>query len=348
MFRPPDFHPARPGIVAPARIDPTGERGPTPGQARGPRWRACARGWYVPSEVDETHPWQRAVEASVLLPGYGGITGWAALSWLGNPWFGGLENDGITRRRVPLVTGLIHIRRQRGIWVSEERCSPRDLTVVDGLAITTPVRSVCYEMRYAASDWEAAAMLDMAAYSDLVSIEEARAYALDHPGWTGIPRCRDAIELAEENVWSPPEVRMRQVWRERTGRRPLCNAPIFDTRDRLIGVPDLLDPLAGVVGEYDGALHLEGGQRARDLRREGRFREHRLEPVTMVAGDLPDPSDFERRLASAYARAGERSGGDRSWTIRPPDWWVPTQTVAQRRSLPPWQRDRLLSHRLTA
>jgi hypothetical protein len=349
VFTPHEFHPSRPGIVAPVRVDPSGEAGPTEGQARGRRWRRSSHGWYVPSDVDPRHPWQRAVEAAVCLPGYGGVTGWAALSWLGDPWFNGLAADGRTLLPVPLATGLIHVRPQRGILVSEERCSPRDLIVVDGLPLTTAVRSTCFEMRYAATDWAAVSALDMAAYSDLVSIEEAWAYALDHPGWTGIPRCRDAIALADENVWSPPEVRMREVWQSvESSVRPRCNAPVFDLAGRLIGVPDLLDPVLGVVGEYDGAVHLEGRQRAHDLRREGSFREHRLEYVTMVGSDLGDPSDFVRRLHTAFARAAEASEHERSWTIQPPPWWTPTHTVAQRRSLPEWQRGRLLSHRLTA
>lgn len=349
VFSPPEFHPSRPGIVAPVRIDPSGETGPTEGQARGPRWRRSSRGWYVPSDVDPKHPWQRAVEASVHLPGHGGVTGWAGLSWLGNPWFGGLGSNGKTQLPVPLATGLIHVRSQPGILVSEERCSPRDLIVVDGLPLTTAVRSCCFEMRYAGSEWASAAVLDMAAYSDLVSIEEAQTYALDHPGWTGIRRCRKALALADENAWSPPEVRMRELWLSAAPKALLsCNAPVFNRRGGLIGVPDLIDPAAGVVGEYDGAHHLEGSQRATDVRREGHFRGHRLEYVVMTGPDLADPTHFVARLATAYERAADSRGHERTWTTDQPTWWTPTQTVAQRRALPEWQRARLLAHRLTA
>ncbi len=56
---------------------------------------------------------------------------------------------------------------------------------------------------------------------------------------------------------------MRMIWVVDAGLpRPLCNMPIFDRHGRHIGTPDLLDPVAGVVGEYDGALHLAGEQRA--------------------------------------------------------------------------------------
>lgn len=349
MFRPPDFHPRRPGIVAPVRIDPSGRAGPTPGQARGPYWRASSPGWYVPGDTDARHPWQRAVEAAACRPGYGGVTGWAALAWEHGRWFGGLSDNGRDLLPVTVATGLTHARSHPGIAISEERCSPRDLVVVDDLPITIPARSVCFEMRYAASDWQAARVLDMAAYSDLVSKAELRAYAEDHPGWTGIPRCRDAIALADENAWSPPEVRMREVWQDVAGRgRPLCNLPIFDRNGELIGVPDLLDPVAGVAGEYDGAVHLAGHQRGRDVRREGRFRAHGLECVTMLAGDLVDPWDFVSRLATAYSRAAPVHPAERSWTVRQPSWWISTATVEQRRALTPGQRRRLLRHRRVA
>ena len=247
---------------------------------------------------------------------------------------------------VTLATALIHVRSQPGIAISEERCSPADLVVVDGLPLTRAVRSVCFEMRYAASTWEAVRVLDMAAYSDLVSIAELREYAAEHPGWTGIPRCREALALADENSWSPTEVRMREVWQDVAGLgRPLCNPPLFDRHGRLIGAPDLLDPVTGVVGEYEGSLHLAGSQRARDVLREGIFRSHGLEPVTMVSADLVDPRDFVARLRSAYARARPIPRADRSWTLRPPPWWTPTQTVVQRRALAPAARERLLAHR---
>jgi len=285
----------------------------------------------------------------VHLPGYGGVTGWAGLSWLGDPWFGGLARDGKTFLPVPLATGLIHTRSRPGVLVCEERCSPKDLMVVDGLPLTIPVRSCCFEMRYAESDWAATTVLDMAAYSDLVSIEEARTYALEHPGWTGIGRCRNAFALADENAWSPPEVRMREVWRSAVpGAQLMCNVPVFDQRGRLVGVPDLLDAEAGVIGEYDGAAHLDGRQRTIDVRREGQFRGRRLEYVTMIATDLRNASHFVQRLETAYLRAADNRGRERSWTTDQPTWWTPTQAVAQRRALPEWQRGRLLAHRLSA
>jgi hypothetical protein len=341
-FVPPAFHPNRPGVVAPVRRDLSGVSGPTEAQARSSAWRRTSRGLYVPSSVDADSVAQRVVEAAAVLPPYGGVTGWAALAWLGGRWFEGRTPDGGIRP-VVLACGPDDIRPQPGITPSAERLNPRDLTVHDGLRITTAVRSVCFEMRYAPTDRLAVAVLDMAAFNDLVSRHEVAAYALGLNGWTGVPRCRDALLLADENSWSIAETLMRLVWVCDARRpRPLCNVPVFDLDGHHIGTPDLLDPVAGIVGQYDGALHLQGTQRHKDIQRDEAFRAHGLETVTMVAADGRDPHGFIQRLHAAYARAPRLSQGDRSWTIEPPAWWVPTLTVAQRRALSEDQRRRFL------
>lgn len=349
MFSPPPFHPNRPHLVAPVRIDRRGETGPTRAQARGLAWRSVHHGWYVPSYVESTDPCQRIVEASVLLPRAGGVTGWAALCWLGGRWFDGLDLDGVTELPVALATAGLHARPHRGVRMSEERCEPDDLLVVDGLRVTTAVRSTCFAMRHAASDDSAACVLDMAAYNDLVSIDELAAYVGAHRGLTGIPRCRRAIPLADENSWSLRESLMRRVWERQAGfPRPLCNVPVFDRSGALIGTPDLLDPVAGLAGEYEGAVHLAGKQRATDVRREAMFRAAGLEYVAMLSADFTAVENFVTRLQEAYDRAPYAPADQRHWTIERPAWWIPTFTVAQRRALTPELRKRLLRHRLGA
>ena len=341
-FVPPEFHPDHPGIVAPVRRDLSGITGPTDSQTKSSEWRRSSRGLYVPSHVDADAVGQRIVEAAAVLPGYGGVTGWAALAWLGARWFEGLTGRG-ERRPVVLACGGDDIRPQPGIAPSAERLSPADLTTHHGLRITTAVRAVVFEMRYAASERFAVTALDMAAFGDLVSRDEAAAYVAGLNGWTGVPRARGALPLSDENSWSPREVLMRLVWTRSAGRpRPLCNVPIFDLQGRHVGTPDLFDPVAGVIGEYDGSMHLLGAQRAKDIRREAVFRSHQLETVTMVAADGADTSGFVQRLHAAYARASWLPESERTWTISPPDWWIPTMTVAQRRALTDGQRRRFL------
>lgn len=334
-------------VVVPVRIDPAGRSGPTPKASRGPRWRRTGQGYYVRADVDPTGTDQRIVEAAAALPeDGGGVTGWAGLAWPGLRWFDGTPWGGGPLRLPTLaVGGNRAIRPQARFETSEERLAPGDLIVVDGLRITIPVRSVCYEMRYARSDLDAAITLSMACYDDLVSIEEVAAYADTLNGWTGIPQCRDGIGLAVENAWSPAEVPMGVIW-GRTGLgRPLHNQPVFDLDGRHLGTPDLVDPVTGVLGQYDGGLHLAGAQRYRDLRGEETYRAHGLEVVTMLAGDHRNPTLFLNRLVAAYQRAADIPAHRRRWTLEQPDWWHDTSTVAARRALPPHLRPRLLRYR---
>src|SRR5690349_217601 len=85
------FHPNRPGLVRPVRVDKKGAHGPTPKEARGTRWRRVSRGLYVPATVERTVE-QRIVEAAAVLPSGAAVTGWAALRWQGAHWFDGVRS----------------------------------------------------------------------------------------------------------------------------------------------------------------------------------------------------------------------------------------------------------------
>jgi hypothetical protein len=289
---------------------------------------------------------QRILEAACLLPDHGGVTGWAGLHWQkATRWFSGARADG-RLRPVWLAVAGDDIRPQPGVRVCAERLDPRDLVVVDGITLTTAVRSTCYEMRYAASERRAAVVLSMAAYYDLVSVDELAEYAARHSGWTGIPRCRAAIPLAEENCWSPTEVEMVLTWRlDAELPRPLCNRPIFDLGGRHIGTPDLLDVEAGVVGQYDGSLHLAGAQRSIDVKAEERYRAVGLECFTMLAADRAHRGQMAARMHAARRRARWEPESRRQWTIEYPPWWTPTHSVEFRRALDPEQQQRLLRYR---
>ena len=335
----------RRNVVSPVRVDPTGKLGPTPDQARGPFWRRTSCGRFVPASVVAT-PEQRICEAAAALPAYGGVTGWGGLRWGGATWFDGTDRSGALS---PVTLAVMHgeIRNQPGILVTSERLPPRDLTTHDGLAITTHVRSACYEMRYAASDREAVLILDMACMDDVVSVEEVAAYVATLNGWIGVGKCRVAVALADENSWSAQETRVRLVWVIDLGfPRPLCNRPVFDLTGRHVGTPDLLDVEAGLVVQYEGGLHLERRRRGKDLQSEAAYRRLGLEYVVVVAADWASPeTTMMPRLVEARQRARFEAPSTRQWTIEPPAWWTPTATVAQRRALTLDQRSRMLRYR---
>lgn len=327
------------------RIDPHGRTGPTPGRAYARAWRPTSRGYFLPADIPVTVE-QRIVEAGMALPEYGGVTGWAALRWMGAAYFGD-AGPGVPPPPVELAVLRKAVRETPGVRVTSERIAPETLTTVDGLRVTTAARSVCFAMRYARGVRAATVVLDMAAAADLVSIAEAQAYADQLNGWIGIPQCRAAIGLASENSWSPMEVEMRLVWQLDAGLpAPLMNTPVFDRRGQHIGTPDLIDVEAGVVGEYDGELHLQRRRRTRDITREAAFRQVGLEHVVMTAADRADPlRTVVPRMRQARARARFEAESSRAWTVDPPSWWTPTTTVEQRRALGERDRQRFLRGR---
>lgn len=335
--------PLRAGCTRPVRLGPPG---PTRQQARGPRWRRTSHGFYVPSSVSADRVGQRIVEASVVAPPGCGVSGWASLRWRGARWFDGVLPGG-ELRPVDLVVSTRTIRPQPGLAICEEAFDPRLLEWVDGVPVLDPRYSVSFCMRYAPTWRHAAADLSMATHDDLVSVDEVSAFLTPgQNGMTGVPQARKAVGWGVENAWSPAEVMMAILW-EHDGAfpRPLLNRPVFDLAGRHVATPDLLDPVAGVAGEFDGPTHLDRARRDRDLRRDGDLRHHDLEVVYMTGPDLVDPRRFLGRLADAYRRAARRPTADRSWTVEHPAWWTPTETVEQRRALTPDQRRRFLRRR---
>ena len=325
----------RAGVVVPVRVDPTGRGGPTPGQARGPRWRRAAPRYYTPAEVDPRPVDQRIVEAMAGTPADAALAGWAALHWAGGRWFSGFAGDGRTPLAVP-----VNLRERRGMcsrdgvtWV-EDWLADTDVVEIDGLLVTVPARSVTFEVRRSRRADRAIRCIDMAAADDLVSIEEVRADRVRLAGRAGVAKLDFALDWADENTWSPQEVDMRIEWREsRHDATLLTNRPIFSLDGDHLVTPDLFDPVASVAGEYDGAVHLDEGLRRKDLGRDELYRELGIEQVTMMSAAADDVMSFRQRLRAAYRRAAAKPRNPRRWTLDQPAWWVDTSTVARRRAL---------------
>ncbi|QSR25659.1 hypothetical protein CFH99_08495 [Nocardioides aromaticivorans] len=332
----------RPDIVVPVPVDPSGRNGPTPSQARGPRWRGSSCGLFVPAHVGQGSVPQRIVEAVTSAPEGSGATGWAALHWQGARWFPGCTAGG-DPLPVPVAIGdSVHLARRPGVQLCRDWLFDGDIMRVDGLPITRPERSICVAALRARSMEETVQIICMAMADDLASLDEIRDYAARIKGRPHTRRLNTALEVADENVWSPLEVTMLMRWRQRHPVATLlCNAPIFDPAGRHLLTPDLFDAEAGVVGQYDGLIHEQRTVRRRDLETEELCRDLGFELVTMLSTDLRDLGSFERRLDAAYARA-RRCHAGQGWTLDQPHWWVDTSSVRARRALDEEDRQRWL------
>jgi hypothetical protein len=322
-------------------VDPTGRSGPTQDEATGPRWRRTSRGRYVPASVDGSVPEQRVLEQSARLPEHGAVTGWAALRMAGATFFDGLETDGRTRQPVPLAVGPgTKIRGDASATVSREPLAPGEVVLRHGVPCTRVVRALFDEMRRV-PDWrEAVVALDMAAAADLVSVRQLTAYVAGHSRWRRTAQVRRALPHASELSRSPNETRLRLIWVLDAGLpAPLVNCEVFTRQGRLLGVADLFDPVAGLVGEFDGADHRGARRHSQDVAREEGFRRAGLEVVTVTGPDLPRRQLVVDRLRSVRARARFLPEEDSAWTLVPPPEWdvpEPLDALIERRA---WMRE---------
>ena len=319
-------------LIRPSRIDPLGLTGPTRGHAQGGRWRASSRGWYVPADIDADRVEQRILEQSMRLGRYGAVTAWASLRWQGARYFDGTADGRGGRLPVPLLRDSGARRLEDGLAViGRSQLAPYHREFVNGVWCTVPSRAVFDEVQRLRRLRPSVAAICMALAAGVTDLDELRHFALTVGPWEGIVLFRKALALSNECFRSGPEVYMYLRWVLDAGFPvPLVNPPVFDLGGRLLGFPDLLDPVAGVVGEYDGAAHKRRDRHRLDVAREEGYRSCGLEYFTVVAGDLADEALVLCRMSSARSRAKFLPASERQWTLTPPPWWRP----------PPWLPDR--------
>jgi hypothetical protein len=305
-------------LVWPVRIDREGGGGPTPAMVRGKGWRRCGPGLYVPSSVDDGVVEQRIIEQAGRLGPHGAVGSWAALRWYGGNFFDGMDQGGRRRLAVPLVSGS-DLRPDPRVALSWEQLAPSERLVVAGLPCTTVQRSLFDDMRRTGGLWQAVRSMDMAAAACLISVRLMWLYVLRRPAWTQVPLVRRALMLSSDESRSPQETTMRLVWMLVAGLpQPLCNRAVFDPDGRFIGKPDLFDPAAGLVGEYDGADHLRDDRRRSDTSREEMFRDHGLEYLRVVRGEFASVDRVAARMCRVRARAPFTAEDRRRWTLEAP------------------------------
>ncbi len=325
-------------LAAASRPRPAAEllaAGVSPGALRGPRWRRTSHGFYVPAERQTTGsetgwpraptPAQRILDASPLVPPAGALGGWAAAYVEGVGQLDGL--DPYTMSALPLLIYLgrdVGRRRDARVRYSRERLSVADVAATAGLIITAPPRTAFDGARLADNLAEAVAFLDAYAHSGRLHLPTWGHYVSQHPGWEGVAQARAAAELADAAARSTWESRLRVFYVVEAGLpRPEVNIPIFDRDGNLLGIPDLLDPAAGLVTEFDGGLHRERSQHRHDNAREELFESHGLTVVRVDSLDM----GYHHRALTHRLQDGRRRGLARDprrdkWTVKEPDWWL--------------------------
>jgi hypothetical protein len=278
---------------------------------------------YVPSWVDPEPIEQHILEQETRLRAYGAVTGWASLRWRGASYFDGCAAGGAARMPVPLVLAGGFLRPDPRVLILRGQLAPTEWAVHEGLRCATVQRALFDEIARLGSLRPAVVAIDMAAAAGLISVNLFARYLDQCRSRNGVVLAREADLLAINESWSPQETWMRLCWILDAGLpHPRCNASVFDPEGRLLGVPDLFDEEAGVVGEYQGAIHRSQKRHQRDVLREEQFRDHGLEYFEVVGGEMRDGSGVAARMRRVRSRAKFLPPESRAWTLEPPLWWV--------------------------
>ncbi len=131
------------------------------------------------------------------------------------------------------------------------------------------------------------------------------------------------LAFARCGVESLPESRLRLLWVLDAGLPiPLVNPWLFTPEGELLGRADLLDPEAGVVGEYDGAHHAGAGRRSDDHRRRERLQHNGLLVAQCTSVDLGARRPAAvARLRSMWVAGQERDRSRDHWVVgEAPSW----------------------------
>jgi len=156
------------------------------------------------------------------------------------------------------------IRKRPGVVVSQETLAPSDVWTMQGLQITSPVRTAfdCMRLLHGA---ERLVVADALTHLQRTSVAEINAYFASQLRLRNLRRGALLIDQIEPKSESPMETRLRVLLTDAGLPRPEAQWVVRDRRDRIVARLDLAYPAAKLAIEYDGAWHWR--QRREDDRR---------------------------------------------------------------------------------
>ncbi|HVA61776.1 MAG TPA: type IV toxin-antitoxin system AbiEi family antitoxin domain-containing protein [Mycobacteriales bacterium] len=167
------------------------------------------------------------------------------------------------RPRLEFISGDAGHRSARGM-VHREALRPDEVTVVDGIRATTPLRTVLDVLRHCLSGDGAVAVLDSALRSGSVQLDAIAAGLIDARARRGVVTAWRRFAAADPKAESVLETLARLRMRE-AGMRPLSQVLVPTANGRQVRLDFLVD---GVGVELEGARY-HGGivEHQQDVRR---------------------------------------------------------------------------------
>jgi very-short-patch-repair endonuclease len=244
---------------------------------RGAPWRQVFNGVWVYDELPDTRD-LRLQAARLLIPPSGVLCGLTA-AWV----------LGVDVRRLDDLDVHVgfpkgkRIRKRSGIAVCQETLEPSDITLIDGVRITTPLRTVFDCLRWL---WrvEGIVVADALTHAGQVSVPEIAAYFANKRRLRNLRVGERLVEFIEPLTESPMETRLRMLLIDAGLSRPKAQHDVRDHVDTFVGRLDLAYPDVRLGLEYDGADHWK--QRREDDRRRAAIRACDWEVCVFSADDV--------------------------------------------------------------
>lgn len=210
-------------------------------------------------------------------------------------------------------------QRRRWVQVHGHHLDPEDVWQVDGLATTSPARTVV-DLACGSRLPDAVAVGD-AALGQGAEVGDLLAVLARVGPRRGIATARRAIELLDARSESYGESVSRVLMAGR-GLAPTPQVLVYDRRGAFVGRVDFAWPELGVVGEFDGRVKygrdLAPKQDPTDVLWDEKLREDRLRELGWLVvrwtwADLQHPDEWLARLVRTLGRGRQQPAPAGSW-----------------------------------
>lgn len=223
------------------------------------------RGVFIARQLPDDLP-TRIACLKLVVPGDCVVTDRTA-AWLWGAEMALAPNDHLVAPRVSVFSPPGH-RLRNGLAASGERMlSCRDVRELDGLRVTTPLRTACDLGRLLHRDGALAAM-DALTRLGAFSVNELGLEVPRFSGYRGVVQLRALAPLVDPGSESWGESVLRLRWLDAGLPSPVCQVPVSSPSGGTWWL-DLGLPALRFAAEYDGsAFHTETDRRHDDFRRD--------------------------------------------------------------------------------
>jgi very-short-patch-repair endonuclease len=197
------------------------------------------------------------------------------------------------------------LRPRDGLVVCQETLDPTDWSEIDGVRVTTPVRTTFDCMRWLRGA-EPLVVADAMTHAGLVDLDELRRYFAGKRRLRNLRVAELLLDEVEPLTESPMETRLRVLLVRGGLRRPTAQHNVLGADGRFIGRADLAYPERRLAIEYDGAWHWK--QRRDDERRRTGMRIAGWEVLVFDADDVYGDPDGVIRTVRAALRSRPLAG----------------------------------------